>query len=75
MKKNPKYLVQGPQYPVVMDIRNDKSTVCERVDDVSSFFVDFDSVKVSPFPGDHNSVGISREFSNPPEFNLEFTDD
>jgi hypothetical protein len=60
---------------VVVDIRYDKSAVGERVDHVSSLFVNLDSVEVSHFPGDLNPVGISRELSHPSELDLDFMGD
>jgi len=70
-----KYLVQSPQYPVIIDIRNNKSTVGECVDHVSSLFVDFDSVKVPCFPGDFDTMGVPREPPHPAELDVEFMDD
>jgi hypothetical protein len=69
------YLAQGPQYPVVMNIRNDKSTAGECVDDVSSLLVNLDSVKTTRFSRHLNSVGVSSSFPDPPELDLEFSDD
>jgi len=60
---------------MVTNVRNDKSTVGECVDHVSSFFVNFDYVKVPRFSGDTDPVEIPRELPYPPEFDLEFVDD
>jgi len=73
--KTSKYLVQRPQYLMVMNVRNDKSTDGERVYHVSGLFVDLDPVKVPRFSGDSNPVWVSRELPYPPEFDLEFVDD
>lgn len=69
--KDWKHLIQGPQYPVVVDIRDDESTIGERVDHVSSLFIDFDSVERT-CSGYLYPVGISGEFPDPPELDLEF---
>ena len=55
-----------------MDIRNSESTVGECVDHVSSLFVNLDLVDRPWSPGELNSIGISRNFSGPLKFNLEF---
>ena len=70
-----KYLVQRPQYLVIIYIRNDKSAIGEGVDHISSLFVDFDSVKVPCFPGDFDTMRISREFAHPAELDVEFMND
>ena len=58
-----------------MNVRNNKSAGGERVDYVSSLFVNLDSVEVTRFSGYLDSVEISREFPDPPELDLEFSDD
>lgn len=73
--KDSKYLVQGPQNPEVVNIRNNKSTANEGVDHVSSFLVNLDSMEISQSFGDLDSVEISGEFPDPPEIDLEFSDD
>ena len=55
-----------------MDIRNGKSTVGECVDHISGLFVDLDLVDGPQFPGELNLIGISRNFSGPSKFDLEF---
>ena len=60
---------------MVVNIRDNKSTIRECVDHVSGLFVDLDSVKVSRFSGEINSAGISRELSYPSELNPEFVED
>ena len=70
-----KYLFQSPQYLVIIDIRNNKPTIGECVDHVSSLFVNFDSVKVPCFFGDPNTVGISGEPSHPAKISVELMDD
>ena len=58
-----------------MNVRNDEPTAGEGVDHVSSLFVNFDSVEVTRFSGHLNSVEVSGEFPDPPELDLEFSDD
>jgi len=58
-----------------MNVRNDKPTVGERIDNVSSLFVNLDPVKVSRFSGNSDPAGISGELPYPPEFDLKFVDD
>ena len=70
-----KYLFQGPQNLVVMNVRDNKSTGDEGVDYISSLFVNLDSVEIIWFSGNINSTEVSREFPDPPELNLEFSDD
>lgn len=55
-----------------MNVRNNKSTIGERVDNISGLFVNFDLEDGPRLSGKLNSVRISREFSDPPEFNLKF---
>jgi hypothetical protein len=69
------YLVQGPKYAVVVNIRNNESAASERVDNVSSLLVNLDSVEVTWFSGHLDAIEISREFPDPPELDLEFSDD
>ena len=58
-----------------MDIRNNKSAVEECVDHVSSLFVNHNSVEVPIHFRYFDRVGITGEFPNPTELNLEFADD
>ena len=60
---------------MVTDIQNNKPTPEERVNDVSIFFVNIDPVEVSRCFWYLDNIGISGEFSNPPEFYLESADD
>ena len=55
-----------------MDIQNSESTVSECVDHVSGLFVNLDLVDGPQSPGELNSIGISRNFSGPSKFDLEF---
>lgn len=60
---------------MIIDVRNNKTAVGERVDHESSLLVNFDSVKVSCFSGDPDLGGVPGEFPHPAEFDLEFADD
>lgn len=74
-KHESKYLAQSPQYPMIMNIRNDESAVRERVYHVSSLFVNLDPVKSPSCSRTPNSVWASREFPHPPELDVEFAGD
>ena len=60
---------------MIIDIRNNETTVGERVDQESSLLVNFDSVKVSRFSGDSDLGRVPGEFSHPAELNLKLMDD
>ena len=60
---------------MVTNIRNNKSAVGERVDHISGLFVNLDFVEGPRSPREFNSRGVTREFTNPSKFNLEFMDD
>lgn len=60
---------------MVVKIRDNKSAAGKCVDHVSGLFVNLDSVKVAVFSGHLNTVESSREFPNPPQLDLEFSDD
>ena len=69
------YFSERPQYAVVTDIQSDKPTLEEHVNDVSMFLINIDPEEVSQCFWYLDHVGISGEFSNPPEFYLESVDD
>jgi len=54
LRQELEYLVQSPQDPVVINIRNDKSAIGECVNHISGLLVDLDSVNISLFSSEPN---------------------
>ena len=60
---------------MVVNIRDNKTAIDECIDHISGLFVNLDFIDGLWFSGEPNSVGVSREFPNPPEFDLKSVND